>query len=192
MIITVQVVRLCWLILVLYWIVTSFRVKAVKERVGPRGLLVVLRLLVIGALFYFLVNWSREGWGILGRRFLQNTLTVRVVGDVIVLAGLIVAIWARTVLGGNWSSSVTFKENHELIERGPYRLVRHPIYTGILTMTLGTAIVAGRVAAFLGLIFFFVIFWLKSLKEEHLLTKHFPEAYPAYKARTKALIPFLL
>src|SRR6185436_17634885 len=102
------------------------------------------------------------------------------------------AIWARTVLGGNWSSSVTFKENHELIERGPYRLVRHPIYTGILTMTLGTAIVAGRVAAWLGLVFFFVLLWLKSRKEEELLTKHFPEAYPAYKARTKALIPFLL
>jgi protein-S-isoprenylcysteine O-methyltransferase Ste14 len=189
--VTVQFVKLCWLILVLYWIVSSFSVKAVKERLGPRGWLVALRLPIICILIYVVISSSRHGWDVLGARCLPDTLAVRILGDVAVLTGLVFAIWARTVLGGNWSSSVTFKENHELIQRGPYRFVRHPIYTGILVMTLGTAVVSGRIAAFVALILFFVIYWLKSLKEEEMLTKHFPEAYPAYQARTKALIPFL-
>ncbi|MGA3145773.1 MAG: isoprenylcysteine carboxylmethyltransferase family protein, partial [Verrucomicrobiota bacterium] len=97
----------------------------------------------------------------------------------------------RSGLGGNWSGSVTFKENHELIVRGPYRFVRHPIYTGILLMILGTAIISGRAVAFLALIIGFLIYWQRLRQEEALLTKHFPETYPGYKSRTKALIPFL-
>ena len=60
------------------------------------------------------------------------------VADILTGAGLIVALWARTILGTNWSSNVVLKEQHELIERGPYRFVRHPIYTGVLLMVLGT------------------------------------------------------
>jgi protein-S-isoprenylcysteine O-methyltransferase Ste14 len=77
------------------------------------------------------------------------------------------------------------------VERGPYRFVRHPIYTSHLLMGLGTAIASGLLVAFAGLVFFFIGFWIKLKQEEGLLLRHFPDEYPAYKARVKALVPFV-
>lgn len=75
------------------------------------------------------------------------TPTVGLVADAIKGIGLVVTLWARLILGGNWSATVEFKERHELIERGPYRVVRHPIYSGVLLMVLGTAILWGGSSA---------------------------------------------
>jgi protein-S-isoprenylcysteine O-methyltransferase Ste14 len=86
---------------------------------------------------------------------------------------------------------VTFKEGHELIETGPYRVVRHPIYSGLLLMVLGTAILAGRLGGLVAFPIYLLSIWIKLRWEEALMTKHFPE-YLEYKARTKALVPFLL
>jgi protein-S-isoprenylcysteine O-methyltransferase Ste14 len=87
---------------------------------------------------------------------------------------------------------VTLKEGHELIERGPYRIVRHPIYTGMLAMFAGTAIAIGYFGGFLGLLSLFFSFWLKLKREERLMLKHFPEEYAAYQRRVKRIIPFLV
>src|SRR6059058_501866 len=78
-------------------------------------------------------------------------------------------LWSRVVLGGNWSSGVAFKEQHELIERGPYAYVRHPIYSGVLLMFLGIAIFRGSVTGFVLLAILFVGLWLKAGQEEKLL-----------------------
>ena len=102
-----------------------------------------------------------------------------------------VALWARKTLAGNWSADPMIKENHELIERGPYAYVRHPIYSGMLLMMLGAAIFSGRAGAFAILAIIFFSLWYKARQEERLLTEHFPEEYPKYKARVKALIPFI-
>jgi len=115
-----------------------------------------------------------------------------VVADLIAVAGLIVMLWARKTLGANWSSEVVLKQNHELIERGPYAYVRHPIYTGVILMALGTMILFARLSGFVAWVIFVFGFWLKAREEERLLAKHFPEAYPTYKARVKAVIPFVL
>src|SRR5262249_25044393 len=104
---------------------------------------------------------------------------------------LMIAVWARVVLAGNWSARVTLKENHELIRRGPYRVVRHPIYSGLLVMILGTALLAGRMSGFVALLVCFCGFWIKLRQEEALLTRCLP-GYSEYKARTKALVPFIL
>jgi protein-S-isoprenylcysteine O-methyltransferase Ste14 len=93
-------------------------------------------------------------------------------------------------LGGNWSAKVTLKENHELIQRGPYRLVRHPIYSGLLLMIFGTAILVGKVGAFIVLVMCFGGFWVKLRQEEALLSKHL-SGYSDYMRRTKALVPFV-
>jgi protein-S-isoprenylcysteine O-methyltransferase Ste14 len=188
---TIQFVRLCWLILALFWIISAFSVKAVKERPSRGSRLAAICLLLIGCLFLVGISSFRPAWIRLNTRFFPDTLALRLMSDVTVLTGLIIALWARTVLGGNWSASVAFKENHELIERGPYRFVRHPIYTGVLLMILGTAIISGRPWPFLALIICFLVYWQRLRQEEALLTKHFPETYPGYKSRTKALIPFL-
>ena len=130
--------------------------------------------------------------GFAGTTIWPNSLTDEIIADAITLAGVIIALWARTALGGNWSTNIEFKERHELITRGPYQYVRHPIYSGLLLMTLGVMIIYDHDV---GLVMFLVIFiglWIKASQEEKLMTKHFPQAYPEYKARVKALIPFVL
>ena len=87
---------------------------------------------------------------------------------------------------------MAFKRGHELVEKGPYSVVRHPIYTGMLIMVLGTAIVAGALAQIVAIVFVFVGFWIKMKQEEALLVTHFPNEYPAYQKRTKRIIPFVL
>jgi protein-S-isoprenylcysteine O-methyltransferase Ste14 len=84
------------------------------------------------------------------------------------------------------------KEDHELIIRGPYRLVRHPIYTGLLAMLAATALQKGHLAGMIALILVFVSFWIKSNYEEEVMRKQFPEQYAAYREQVKRIIPFVL
>jgi protein-S-isoprenylcysteine O-methyltransferase Ste14 len=100
-------------------------------------------------------------------------------------------MWARLILGRNWSGVVTLKEDYELVQRGPYRFVRHPIYTGLQSMFLSTAIAYGSLAAFIAVPLVFVSFWIKLSQEERLMVKQFPDDYPGYQRRVKRIIPFL-
>jgi protein-S-isoprenylcysteine O-methyltransferase Ste14 len=84
------------------------------------------------------------------------------------------------------------KECHELIDRGPYRLVRHPIYTGLLTVFVATVIALGHVAGIIRALVVFVSFWIKLGDEEKLMLKQFPDQYAAYQQRVKRIIPFVL
>jgi protein-S-isoprenylcysteine O-methyltransferase Ste14 len=111
---------------------------------------------------------------------------------VLCVIGLAFAIWARVTLGRNWSGVVTLKEEHELVERGPYRFVRHPIYTGILTMFFATALAQGHLSGFVGTLLLFASFWIKLRDEEKLMLQQFPERYADYRRRTKRIIPFVL
>ena len=120
------------------------------------------------------------------------TPSIGFAADAVVAIGLMITLWARFTLGANWSGAVTFKENHELITTGPYAFARHPIYTGLLTMLLGTVIISGHASGFAILTLGTIMLWLKSLDEERMMTKHFPDAYPPYKRRVAALIPFIL
>ena len=112
-------------------------------------------------------------------------------GVAVTLAGLLFAVWARVHLGRNWSRSVTIKQDHELITTGPYAVVRHPIYTGILTGLLGTAIALSQVRGIIVLALFFLAFWLKLRMEEQWMRSQFGEAYAAYAQQTAALVPYL-
>jgi protein-S-isoprenylcysteine O-methyltransferase Ste14 len=87
---------------------------------------------------------------------------------------------------------VTFKQDHELIESGPYALARHPIYTGLIVMALGTAINYGRAIGFVLLVALCGGLWGKARQEERVMSRHFPDAYPHYKMRVRAIIPFVL
>ncbi|HWB60902.1 MAG TPA: isoprenylcysteine carboxylmethyltransferase family protein [Chthoniobacteraceae bacterium] len=108
------------------------------------------------------------------------------------VAGLAFAVWARRTIADNWSSDVEFKQSHKLVQHGPYGLVRHPIYTGLLLMVLGSAIAGGRVASLLAVPCFFTGFWIKLKMEERLMLRHFPGEYPGYQRRVKALVPGVL
>jgi protein-S-isoprenylcysteine O-methyltransferase Ste14 len=184
-----QFIGLCYLIFMVYWAFAAFSVKRVVEKQAWRErvwlfLVTFVALLLIGGARGHLGGFSRT---ILWR----PTATLDVLCCLIVLAGLMILLWARTVLGGNWSGMVVFRENHELIERGPYGYVRHPIYSGVFLMVLGTAILSGRVSGFLAFLILVAGFWVKSRQEEKMMTKHFPETYKNYRKRVKALIPFV-
>ena len=106
--------------------------------------------------------------------------------------GLMVTLWARRTLGGNWSNAVTLKKGHELVRTGAYRFVRHPIYTGILLICLGTAVEAGQLHGWVGFPFLCLGFWIKLKQEERLMLRHFTNEYPAYQKTVKALVPFVI
>ncbi len=113
-------------------------------------------------------------------------------GAAVTVAGLLFAIWAREHLGRNWSSSVTIKQGHELITTGPYAVVRHPIYTGILAGFLGMAIAISQVRGFIVFILIFVVFWFKFRMEEEWMRSQFGETYATYARKTAALVPYVL
>jgi protein-S-isoprenylcysteine O-methyltransferase Ste14 len=125
-------------------------------------------------------------------RIIPHTDALLVAAAILCICGVGFCFWARAILGRNWSGSVTLKENHELIVRGPYRLVRHPIYTGLLSMVIATAIQQGHIGGIIGLILISVSLWIKSSHEEEVMRKQFPDQYPAYRERVKRIIPFIL
>lgn len=112
------------------------------------------------------------------------------VGVILTAAGMAIFVWARQTLGRNWSQTVSAKEGHELITSGPYRYVRHPMYSSGLIACIGSAIVVGGAFVFL-FVFLTPLFVWRVGAEDRLMAQQFPNEYPAYKRRTKALIPFV-
>ncbi|MHB8086450.1 MAG: methyltransferase family protein [Dehalococcoidia bacterium] len=112
------------------------------------------------------------------------------IGVILCVTGMAFLVWGRQRLGRNWSQTVAAKKEPELVTSGPYRYVRHPIYAGGLVAALGSAIVCGGAWIFL-LLILGTIFILRVGAEDRLMQQQFPDEYPAYKRRTKALIPFV-
>jgi len=176
----------CWCIFILYWLISATRTKVVAEKQSAWSGLAHRIPLVCGYILLAELRWPPP---------LNVSVTPRAVwtgamGASVCVLGLLVTLWARWTLGGNWSSNVTFKQGHELIRTGPYRLVRHPIYTGLLIMAIGTALDFGRLRGWLALPLMAAGFWMKLKQEEKLLVRHFPQEYPTYMKRVKALVPF--
>ena len=111
-------------------------------------------------------------------------------GALITAIGLLFAIWARVEIGRNWSGTVTIKRNHELIVSGPYALVRHPIYTGLILAFVGSAIARGQWRGVLAVFFVWVSLWRKLQVEERWMIERFGEQYVAYRQRVPAIVPF--
>ncbi len=125
----------------------------------------------------------------LNERFIPKTLWWKGAGLVLAASGVLLAFWARHLLGRNWSSVVQLKQSHELIDSGPYRYIRHPIYTGLLLAFLGTALKVGDWRGLVAVAMMLASFWRKLGVEERWLGETFGHAYAAYRRRTKALIP---
>jgi len=114
---------------------------------------------------------------------------IRWPGLVLLVVSTVFTIWARFSLGTMWSSSVVARVGHELRTDGPYGIVRHPIYTGLLGMVLGSALLDGLGRWTLALVAAAVVIFVKLRAEERLMTELFPSEYPRYRRRVPALVP---
>lgn len=175
------VVAIAWAVFWLGWLLAALTAKRSTRRgwgrLGPRG--------IAAAAVLVLIRVDRVG-GLEVR-----SVVVGAIGTVIFATGLVVAIWARVILGRNWGMPTTQRLEPELITAGPYAVVRHPIYTGILLGVLGTGLVINFIGLGIAVIVGAYFVWAATVEERN-LTETFPSAYPAYRARTKMLIPFLL
>jgi protein-S-isoprenylcysteine O-methyltransferase Ste14 len=184
----VLLVPALWLVWIVLWAAAALRTKQTVRSESSGSRLGYSILLVAGAIILAKPHILGP---LLEQRFHAHSFGWYLVGLALLLTGLGFSVLARARLGRNWSGTVTLKQDHELIRSGPYALVRHPIYTGLLLALLGTAIVIGRWRALIALVLFLVGIMIKMRKEERFMADAFGEAYARYRAEVPALLPFL-
>jgi protein-S-isoprenylcysteine O-methyltransferase Ste14 len=174
-----------WAIFVLYWLFSAFKRKKTKQREDPLQRLLYVIPLVLS--FYLLRDYPVWSW--LYTRFVPDTVTAQWIAVALTAAGVGIAIWARWHLGSNWSGVVTLKEGHELIRTGPYRAIRHPIYTGILLAILGTAVAIGEFRGLVALGIAWTSFYFKARREESFLVQEFGPRFTEHQQHTGMFLP---
>jgi protein-S-isoprenylcysteine O-methyltransferase Ste14 len=188
-----------WAAFLLVWGLFAFNVKRDVRGSGYASLLwrYWLVRLAIAALIVIVAVRLAARAGSSGEDFFSSRAAVFTpppalgwIGAAFTVVGIGVAIWARVCLGRNWSPGPAVKEQPELVTSGPYAYVRHPIYSGVMLAALGAAL-TGYLFGIGLFILACVIFLSRIRQEEAIMRDLFPDAYPAYQARTKALIPFV-
>jgi len=175
-----------WLLFGMYWLVSSLKRKKTKQRETWLQRFGYLLPLTLGVYLLF-QGAAHYGW--LGRRFVGAGSAVEWLGVLLTAVGIAIALWARWHLGANWSGIVTLKEGHQLIRTGPYRAIRHPIYTGILIAILGTAVTIGELRALLAVFILWLSFYVKARREESFLSKEFGPGFLEHKRQTGMFLP---
>lgn len=182
------IVAIGWIIFWVYWIISATRSKKevsfnIRQFMAIR---IVIWPLAIGLVLVINhLNSLKSHY-----QALSSNRAVAAASLIIFLAGLIIAVWARVNLGRNWGMPMTQKQNPELVTSGPYAYIRHPIYTGMMLMMLGSFLIVN--------IYWLIVFIIGSVyciysafAEEKFMMQQFPKVYPSYKAKTKMLIPFV-
>lgn len=178
-----------WIGYFAYWGAMSKNVKQTERRESA-GSRLVRMVAILGA---FALLWASSiplAW--LNQRFLPAGVWCFWTGAAITAGGLLFSVWARRHLGANWSQSVTLKEGHELITSGPYALVRHPIYTGLLLGFVGCAVARGEWRGLLAVALVGGVLWRKLRLEEKWMREQFGEPYEDYSRRVAALLPHVI
>ncbi len=175
-----------WFTFFLYWGIAgrnSARTKSSESKASTVFHQVVLNVAMI------LLFWPAPG--LKGWFLPQRFHFLVAAGAIIQAAFILLAVWARRHLGRNWSGAVRIAEDHQLVRTGPYRLLRHPIYTAMLGMFLGTAIASSQYHALLGFAILMVAYLRKARLEEQILQQTFGAEWDAYRRQTWALVPLL-
>lgn len=187
---TLLFIYFCFVVMAAVWISQARKTKRTAEHRGGWWMRITAIVTVVAVIL--IQQAVGKFWTVAELPLWPRTFGVKLLADAVALTGMLVMLWARSALGDNWSANITLKQEHKLITSGPYAYVRHPIYSGLLLMILGLVIYyANWAGVLLFLIFFFGAYFGKGRKEEKVLTEKFPEEYPAYRKRVKALIPFL-
>lgn len=175
-----------WLIFGLYWGIAGLNSALTKTSESWVSTYFHQFLLCVAFLLLILPVSGLNGW------FLPPRLHFVVAVGAIIQAGFILlAVWARRHLGRNWSAEVRIAVDHELVRTGPYRFLRHPIYTAMLGMFLGTAIASSQYHALVGLALLVVAYLRKARLEDQILAQTFGADYDAYRRHAWALVPLL-
>ncbi len=180
------VIWLCWLV---YWAVASIGAKPDARRERPASQLSHSLPLVLGAI---ILAAPRLLGPEMQQRFVPATPAWFWLGLGLIACGLILTLFARAWLGGNWSAVVTLKQDHELVRSGPYAFVRHPIYTGLILALIGTAVSIGEWRALAGVALIAAGLVRKLTIEERFMAQRFGEAYARYRQHVRALVPFVV
>jgi|SRR5215471_11617423 len=172
-----------WIIFSIYWTIAS-RNAAPTQR-SESSASTIFHQAVLGIALLLLVL-PVPG---LMARFVPATRLVMAIGAVVQVGFFLLAVWARRHLGRNWSAEVRIAVDHQLVRTGPYRDLRHPIYTAMLGMFVGTAIAIGQIHSLVALAILAIAYWRKTRLEEAILLKTFGAEYDSYRQDTWALVP---
>jgi protein-S-isoprenylcysteine O-methyltransferase Ste14 len=185
----IRIITGIWVAVGILWLIGASGVKRAERsqstgsRMGQLGMMTAAFLLLVD---------SRLRIGFLGWRFLPASSVTSDAGLAMVILGAAFAVWARMCLGANWSARVTLKEGHELIRTGPYALVRHPIYSGLLLAVLGTAVAIGRIGCLVAFALAVIGWRMKWRTEERFMSEQFGTRYENYRKEVKGLIPWVV
>ncbi len=177
-----------WITFLVYWVIKAAKTRQTQRKESSASRYSVMFLLILG---YVLILNRRAGIDVLGERFVPNVLPVVILGVTVTWLGVALSIWARNHLAENWSSAVTIKQGHELIRTGPYARLRHPIYSGLLLATLGSAVAIGEWRCLMGVCLVLAAYSIKARREEAMLAGQFGEAFQEHRRHTGFLLPRL-
>lgn len=177
-----------WIVFAIYWTIGALRTCRTAKRESFAARYGVMAIEVLG--FYLLLSHD-AAIGFFGNRVLTRTSDLRLLGVILVWAGIGLALWARWHLGQYWSGRITIKEGHQLIRTGPYARLRHPIYSGLILAVVGTAIEIDqwRAVASIGIVT--LGFWIKGRREESMLRQQFGTEFDEHRKHTGFLLPGL-
>ena len=177
-----------WWVTVLYFIGAALRTKRIKHR-EPFGARLLDTALLFGG--YFLMFSQAPVFGTAHLHFVAPQKALQIAGVVLTYVGLPLTVWSRVRLGRYWSGVVALKQDHRLIQSGPYRVVRHPLYSGLILAVIGFSLCVTTWSSLLAILSFVVCFERRAYKEDALLAAEFGAEFEAYRQRTGRLIPRL-
>lgn len=173
-----------WVMVTLYWVISSK-----PDSTGHRGSEIFSFIKLGGSALAIYLPLLTGGY--IAALIFQPGFVSGIVGLILCIAGIATMVWARVHLGKNWSGNVVLQQGHQLIKHGPYKYVRHPIYSGGLLAMLGSAIILGMIFGFGWVLFCALGLVRKMYLEEDLLQTQFPAEYAEYREQSRMFIPFI-
>ncbi len=191
MIVPRTIVSLCWIGIITFWLISAAGAKRSARPGAWRNAAGIRLIILIAVIVLIRLPQTRPFLAHIARHSEAPGSVPAIIGVILSLAGVALAVSARAYIGRNWGMPMSLREGHELVTSGPYAYIRHPIYSGLLLLTVGSALAVSP--TWLVLFALCLVYFVYAARvEEWDMTRQFPDAYPAYQRRTKMLIPLLL